>query len=406
MAMHASNLLLVKPLLPSIFDELIPSSSSNLFNRIIRNPHPDSAQPRERRCAEMLAALLINASTVREKISEWFGLLCKCPVNFENVTEIKVDTERSTWGKREDLILEGWNRNIENSEPEFVWSVEIKVGSDFHSSSPIESINTEENPPEELIHQVRHYDAILAQRQAKNKAGFVLALTDMSNYLPERLTQQWTCTTWTGFGSKLAEILREPDLHSDDRLLGKHVLGFIASHLWRSSEMPDPKISFDDVALIRAMSSFGQDCKLRAKKLLEPLRNLSEWNNLSDGKLKFYDGLYGEYTMMGFQKFITNDDISGANIFAGIGGEDLCVWVGSPRRFQHKAACRSFLPKLQKLNDLWSFCKDSADDWIDVMCCTPLTTFLDTQDQSGHMKSFVQKALEDLVTVKMHDVIK
>ena len=42
----------------------IPSENENIFHRIIRNPHINSDNPKERECTEMLASVLINAPSL------------------------------------------------------------------------------------------------------------------------------------------------------------------------------------------------------------------------------------------------------------------------------------------------------------------------------------------------------
>ena len=49
----------------------LPTASANIFQRIIRNPRPDSPHARERECTEMLAAVLLNALALSRHLFRW-----------------------------------------------------------------------------------------------------------------------------------------------------------------------------------------------------------------------------------------------------------------------------------------------------------------------------------------------
>ena len=111
----------------------VPDSEHNIFNRIIRDPGVRWAN--ERRCSEMLCAVLLNAPELRTSIFRWFA-----EITNQNITCIEnivwtIRTEGYASGKSIDIVIRG--RAEEDGDDIVLWIVEVKVGATFHQSGSI-----------------------------------------------------------------------------------------------------------------------------------------------------------------------------------------------------------------------------------------------------------------------------
>ena len=194
----------------------LPTDSDNIFQRLIRNPHLNSDTPRERECTEMLCSVLCNAPILRSQLLRWIGrFVGDLPHDFDDI-EFQIDTEGSIGSKRDDLRIEGWRHTEEGQELVLIWTVEVKVGAQFHESS----FQYEEADDSELVNQLINYDVWLDQQSAQYRGGFVLALSNMSGELPQSLRMPWYCFTWTGLGQEVQQILEQESPARNRRFVG------------------------------------------------------------------------------------------------------------------------------------------------------------------------------------------
>jgi len=253
----------------------VPDWKQNLFTRIIRNPDRPDRPMRERRCAELLCAILMNCETTRMKILQWFADLAQCTEELGKY-EWNFLTEGSTIGaKRDDLRIVGVKTEGEQEVSRIIWSVEVKVQAGFHDTS-----NPEENDEtkDQWVNQVVVYDNWLIRQDERygydsiQVSGFVLAKTDMTEGLPKEVSKErWKCTTWTELGQLLAELLREKQIPEIEMEFVRHLLGFIRQYLWSKFAMSENKLDFDHVALLRAFTAIGRECERLVNELVEPI---------------------------------------------------------------------------------------------------------------------------------------
>jgi hypothetical protein len=104
-----------------------------------------------------------------------------------------IEPEGSIGAKRDDLRIEGWCETDEERKRVLLWTIEVKVGASFHESSPLADIQGDEEDVA-LVNQIVNYDHWLEHQVAPNRAGFVLALEDMSHSLPVNLNCRWLCS--------------------------------------------------------------------------------------------------------------------------------------------------------------------------------------------------------------------
>ena len=377
---------------------ILPDPPSNLFTRLIRNPVSASSSPRERPCAEMLASLLINCPACRLAICEWLSTRCGQHPSVSKISRWEIDTEQAIGAKRDDLRIRGWINDGASELAELLWTIEIKVGADFHSSSPNNSGGGVED---DVVNQIVNYDKWLVSQSARVKSGFVLALTNIANEMPSRLTSTWSCLTWTELGSVLKEILDLNELPPEDSFLCRHVLGFIVAHLWRSAEMPDARIEFEDVALLRAMANMKQDCDKKVRQLIEPLGGLFESVGIGKGPWKRRNALFGEWGICSAYRSFTPNPEEWPKVEVGIESDSIGVWIESAPKYSRKDAIRSLQKALAARNPGW---KVPDSSWWDLYIGMPLTQLLAAEDQSKFMQEFVTAALKDLMAVNIANV--
>src|SRR5690606_34210363 len=102
----------------------LPPVSTNVFQRLIRNPHPDSSLAKERECAEMLCALFQNAPAVRIELLTWMAGRADLPALDWEELSLSFETEQPIGPKRDDLRITGWDGAYKQR---LLWTVEVKV---------------------------------------------------------------------------------------------------------------------------------------------------------------------------------------------------------------------------------------------------------------------------------------
>ena len=350
----------------------------------------------------MFAAVLLNAPQLRIGLLSWMGSLVGLDKDWSNEDDysLRIRTEQYIGSKRDDLRIEAWRLEDDEDVLEVLWTVEVKVGASIHVSSYQDLEGESEAEPTEDVSQLINYDLWLQQEQSLNPsahiAGFVLALGDMESHLPPDLKCRWECFTWTKLGQQIEQLLEDNSLTADDKLLGRHMVGFIREHLWRDIEMSETTIDFDDIALIRAFSTIGSDCERKINDLVAPLATLLD--EMVDG----IEGVVNQKTLFKasghaivYGKFISSQ---GTYVCAGISGSSLDVWIESARKVVllpgMESAINDAFTALSERNADWSQDKDNPRHLLSL--AKPLHSLLQTDDQESEVRSFVKEALEDL----------
>ena len=396
-------LLLIPDTSPEVAADLdLPPPKENLFQRLIRNPHPNSDTPKERECTEMLAAVLLNTSDLRTDLLSWMGSLVGLDEDYwaSDDYTLQIRTEQSIGSKRDDLRIEAWRLQDDEEILEVLWTVEVKVGASIHLSSYQDLEEDSEEDATEEVSQLINYDLWLQQQAARNPsahvAGFVLALGDMGAHLPPDLSSEWACITWTQIGQLLEELLRDDLLPEKDAFLGRHMVGFVRKHLWRDVEMSDPRIEFDDIALIKAFASIGMDCGRKVNDLVAPLESILR--EMIDG-VDSVTHQKGLFRATGYSAvYASLPDSQQPYICAGINAATICVWIEVSPNNQSRPGCvaavEAAFPSLAQRNGGWVV--DTDDTYNLLSLSEPLHGILTVADQSAAIQKMVRKAFEDL----------
>lgn len=394
---NTSPIILLLPRQTDLSAELgLPETGDNLFQRIIRNPHVDARNPRERECTEMLCAVFRNTSIIQFHLLQWMA--GHLEVNFEGIGSLRFEfeTESLVGNKRIDLCIEGWRDTDEGRQRILLWTVEVKVGASFHSSAPLEGVCTPDDN-EGDVNQLANYDHWLNNQQVKNRAGFVLALEEMSDLLPSSLKCRWRCSSWTKLGLKIQDVLLTEDLPDNEIFLAKHLLGFITNHLWRDSEMSEFELGFDDVALIRAFNAIGHDCEDKINQQVDSLKSLILQSGIGFGEPTHQKSLYrGHRRSVIYRDLFDPSHNRYPTLMAGVEGAQLSVWLESSPSFEKKeiidSIVHSRLPKLRERNPNWKV----HYQWCDLELAMPLANLLAAENQANEFEKFFKLALEDM----------
>lgn len=391
------------PLVPAVLAVVdLPLPPENLFGRLIRNPVPVNRPPRERECAEMLAAVLSLAPQVRAALVEWWvgdDLAWDGPEEllFEVGTEAAVPG-----GKRDDLRIEGRD---DDDEPQLLISIEVKVGAGFHRSAAVGAEGGFEDGAtgeEELTHQILHYDRWLASEPHSVRKGVVVAPTDRTEGLPTGLRASWRCVTWGQVGRRVADLIEFEGLPPTERFLARHLVGFIQDHLGDITVERD-ELAFDDVALLRAAARMGRELVRRVDGLVEQAAGMFEEVGVGVGETKRQSNLLSGYMRSIVWRYLYSWDTS-LSVSAGIvteGGVDVVVWVEASSKHPAKAEVqqlvRKHLPVLESADPRWRIPDGGSwKAWWDVEIRSPLERLLAADDQVEELKGFIRGALEQL----------
>ena len=376
----------------------LPEKDDNLFQRIIRNPHIEASNPRERECTEMLCAVLRNTTELRLYLLRWMAdLVGMHDVHLQNMTFL-IETEGSIGAKRDDLRIEGWRETDEERKRVLLWTIEVKVGASFHVSSPLDAVQGDDEDMG-LVNQIVNYDHWLEHQVVPNRAGFVLALEDMSQSLPPNLNCHWNCMSWSKLGLKVLDALRSGKLSSEDEFLAKHLLGFIVDHLWRVSEMTEFELNFDDVALMRAFSVVGRDSEDKINRLVESLVPLVEKSEVGEGAVSHQKSLY-----KGMKRSIVNRNLFAQGnlvyptLMAGCTLTHMIICLETAPTNEIKpivaSVVQSLLPTFKERDSGWQ--ANGNQEWRDLELSKPLEALLSVDDQVAEFEGFFTSALEDL----------
>jgi len=390
---------------PSMAERLaLPSSSDNLFGRLIRDPYAGTAMPKERECTEMLCALLRNTEGVRNHLFAWIAqLLDQTPPDSEQAT-FAIETEQQIEGKRDDLRIVGF-RDSDGSTPALLWTIEVKVAAPMHYSSPLEgSVPDDEADSSQGIPQIDNYDHWLRRQPAEQKGGLVIALRKGRPELPSTLACTWATTSWTKLGLELARLMETGRLPDVERFLARHVLGFIREYLWSAEEMDSLVLEFDDVAFLRANAQIGRQVEAKIDRLVAQLTGVLEASGVGHGPITHQQSLYKPMRRSVIYRALCDPKVSQyPMIMMGVDRWYVRLWLESAPTNSNKKAisqiCQALLPRLQERdNNRWNILENS---WHDLEIRCDINDLLATADQQSAFLGFFQSALEDLKAVDL-----
>jgi len=410
-------LLLAPPGQDELAQAGVPKPTGNLFTRIIRDPTRPDRPMRETRCTEMLCAVLLNCPQQRAIIFKWMARAVNIPEDVIDELDWRLETERPIGSKRDDLRIEGWQSTIDGDDSlEVLWTVEVKVQANFHQSSDETGCYGDEvgdpaavNSDVQMISQLLNYDDWLDTREAKHKAGFVLAIPNHQPDLPAGLKCRWACLTWTGLGVAVMDSLLADLLPAEEKPLARHMLGFIREHLWRSSEMANTRLNLDHIVLIRAYAAIGRECQMVADDLVAPLADIVRGSDLGITKTTHQKSLFSTSLFSVITAGFLDQDRYNVYLSAGVVREFLSVaveWAPKhPSRPEIESAINAILPILNGDKRTWQYCEDEKA-WPGIHTRVPLTALLTEDDQPAAIRQFVVKALANLKTAHIDQVVR
>ncbi len=253
----------------------------------------------------------------------------------------------------------------------------------------------------ELVNQLVNYDSWLRTQPADCRAGFVLALHDMTANIPHRLSMPWRCVTWTAVGQQLREVLKQTKLLPVDELLCKHLLGFIQRHLWRTADMSDDQLGFDDIALIRAFSHLGVDCDKKIARLVGQLSNALEQSDIGCGRIIQQNVLFRPTRRTVVYRQIFDKEFSECPwVMLGVEKDHLVLYLETPPSHANKRkvyeALMSVAPKLMAIDPRWQVFSLEDRMGKDLEIRSSLLDLLVAADQDAVFLSFFRRALDGL----------
>ena len=165
--------------------------------------------------------------------------------------------------------------------------------------------------------------------------------------------------------------------------------------------MADEDVSFDDVALLRAVTSLGAPLHAKVDRLVKPIGELMVAGGLGTGDPRYQGGVLGKHRRAIFWRYL----VEGSNnpyLMAGIvthRGPAVAVWIESaarhPLKREIREACVAALPLLTERRAGWTH--DPNRRMADLELRLPLRHLLDADDQQATVVEFITVAIRDLV---------
>lgn len=402
-------------LIPGILGETdessldLPRRADNLFERIIRNPLPPGSAPKERECAEMLCAVLLNAPDIRYALMKWLGDLSGYEgIPFDEL-DLHIETEQSVYGKRDDLRITGLPSDSEEEDFVLLWTIELKVGASFsHGSSVVDGDDND-------VSQIQNYDSWLADQEAAHKAGFVLAKSDRSSGLPHHLANPWICISWARMAAQLRTILTNGnDLTSIDRFLGRHLLSFIRFHFGEERQSMDEQFDFDDISVLRAFAQVGVRAGHKVNKLVEGLIPVLERMDAGIGNVRMTKAsIFGGHMRCILIQSLSPTGEGYPLLFAGIHLSPQpafrLVIEMAPRYERRQDIYKSFERRLPILDDVgsnWDLTPWDDYSWHLLVSVVPLEHLLSQDDQQAWLSDYTCRELTALKESGLVDDIR
>jgi len=391
----------------------LPRPNDNLFERLIRDPQAPHRPMRERQCAEMLRSVLVSCPILARCVFEWLAQHAGISGITLDQLHWTMETEQSIGSKRDDLRIEAWTTGDEDPRRIVLWTVEIKVAAPLHESS-LQLVDTElqttDHDEPVIVSQLVNYDHWLRDQTADHKAGFVLALRDMSAHLPTGLNQPWHCFTWTTLALQMEQVLATDDLPKTERPFAEHMLGFIRHRLWDTTDMMNSRLELDDVALLRALAAMGPACSRKLKHLVDQFQQVFEETGVGFLKINCTSSFFDRSDVVQYSAAAScSSDNSWLSVNAGIVADHVRVWVtvGNPKAKKTKQAVCSLLrdhqTSLRNRNPDWVIADTEGKGnpsrvWghADAQLAKPLLSVLAQEDWQTPLIDFVRGALDDL----------
>tara|TARA_R110002049_G_scaffold2750_3_gene21824 strand:- start:12309 stop:13460 length:1152 start_codon:yes stop_codon:yes gene_type:complete len=363
---------------------------------------------REGQCAEMLRSVLVACPSLAAGVFKWLAHMTGVPIALIDELDWSLETEQSIGSKRDDLRIEGWRAVDDDQQRAALWTVEIKVAAPLHESaqqdwesgSDITPVDDPEN-----VNQLLNYDSWLAHQDADHKAGFVLALRDMSMALPDGLGQTWRCFTWTTLAMEVERALAADQLPTAEQPFAEHMLGFIRHRLWDTTDMTTSRLELDDVALLRALAAIGPSCSRKLRDLVNDFEVIFRDVGISFVQVKsstqtsFFDR--SDVAQCWLTGFLIRDSRGELTVSAGIMADDLCVRVTTyPRGCSVNTPTHQIVSRhkteLLKRNPDWVLGELDGVSPLQMSLSKPLVSVLGDEDWQSPLRDFVSGALTDL----------
>ena len=383
----------------------LPQPHDNLFERLIRDPQAPHRPMRERQCAEMLRSVLVACPGLASFVFKWLAQFAGVPSNQIDKLEWSIETEQSIGSKRDDLRIEGWSTGKDGPQRVVLWTVEIKVAAPLHESS-FQDWDEKAEPTSsnaaENVSQLTNYDRWLTRQKADFKAGFVLALRDMTADLPDKLEQAWHCFTWTLLALEIERDLAADLLPKTERPFAEHMLGFIRHRLWDTTNMSTP-LELNDVALLQALKAIGPSCLRKLKGLVGLFEQSLQETGINFVDIKsstsFFDRM--DEVQYAMRARCVSGSAGEVSVSAGISGDNVQVSIGSyPRGCEAGRSSRKIVQQyalqLAERNSDWVISELDDNSYADASISKPLVSVLAHEEWQAPMLDFVNGALEDL----------
>ena len=378
------------------------STQASVFDRLVtRN---SSGAPGEVAATEVVRAVLEASVAAMTTVAQWLAVTAGIELDARELGWF-AETERPIAGKRDDLRLEG--RDVRTGVLVALFTIEVKIESGFHWSSPTSDVEGSEA----VVVQLKNYDAWLERSGVPKAAGFVLSRVDTKDTLREfGLGRRWTSVRW----HQLAEVLANVDGDDEGSVLARHCSRFILRNIADPEDLMAPRLELADLALLQAYAQHGRITQQRVVRIVEPLMTI-----LSDPALTRHSpvqqsqafGFHARETA--YVSLSATDPKAPPYVVAGLATvPDLrpCVWLesqpGRPEKATLQAVSARYIDALQERNKRWHVVPQDGSDWRDLQLDAPLGEFLASDDQTRFLTDFVEAALEDLKAVGLINAVR
>ena len=378
--------------------------AETIFDRLVRRN--TSGMPSERAATELLRSVLITCPLAMSGFTR--HLAERSGVQFDpDSFQWDAETELPIAGKRDDLRLEGLDQQGSTA----VFTIEVKVESGFHYSSPTAEAESDDS----AVLQLTNYDAWLVNHGATHKGGFVLARSDTAADLAEAgLSERWKSLRWYDVVDILsaAADLAVCQSAAEAGLLS-HAITFFRREIAATEDFLDSNLDLTDLSLLQAYAEVGRDTQRKIKAMVEPLTAVMDAAELAPHAAALQDHAFGSQAREVVWASLTPGRWSNPFIYAGVATEGgLCpvVWIESSPNSELKRVIGRVvsdkLPELQELNEAWTAIPLEDGRWWDVELRMPLGEFLAAKNQATALAEFAKAAFADLAAVGLTDAVR
>lgn len=369
----------------------------------------------------MLCSMFQHCPVLRRRCLQWMAARGNAAVPEPgDEMDWTFKTEFSVASGRLDLLIDATPEEADapgtNPSSGLTWIVEVKVQSSFHQAPAVEQQTARgergAGEDKQFVNQIDNYDWWLSRQEARHRAGFVLGVADLSADLPTSLDNPWTCVRWAGLGRCLEEACSEGSLSDAESFMARQMAGFIRLNLWSESTMNDEELTFDDVALVRAMSLHGQGCRDKVKELVSVACDSLEETDLGVEPPRCQRNLrISSPKLWARLELVDSGDV---RIQGGVHFADfvLAVWA-KPNSSLYQGVhdiVNSKFDELEQQDERWRRFEDTesewASEWRPAEIRMPLTDLLAADDQEGAVREFVETGLHHLEEAGILDAFR